>query len=287
MSILVSIVVPCYKQSHFLEECLQSVIEQTYSNWECIIVNDGSPDNTALVAQKWIQKDIRFKYIYKENGGLSSARNSGIGISEGDYILPLDSDDYIDINFLSRLVPELDNNKQLAIISCYSKFFINDRNNFINELKPSGRTYEDLLFQNHLVATSLYRKKCWEEVGGYDENMKKGFEDWEFWLNVTKRGWQFFIVPKFLFYYRKAKNSMLVDTINKHAEANMEYIFRKHQELYIKHFDNTAEVLFYYIKTHRLGKIEIRYSLEYKIGKMLLMPIRFISNLFSSSKNKG
>ena len=114
--------------------------------------------------------------------------------------------------------------------------------------------------------------------------MIKGFEDWEFWLNVTKRGWEFQFVEEFLFYYRKAKKSMLVDTINNHAETNMEYIFRKHKEIYKTHFDNTAEVLFYYIKTHRLGKMEIKNSLEYKIGKVIMKPFKLVSLLFSKSK---
>ena len=114
--------------------------------------------------------------------------------------------------------------------------------------------------------------------------MIKGFEYCEFWLNVTKRGWEFQFVEEFLFYYRKAKKSMLVDTINNHAETNMEYIFRKHKEIYKTHFDNTAEVLFYYIKTHRLGKMEIKNSLEYKIGKVIMKPFKLVSLLFSKSK---
>lgn len=79
---------------------------------------------------------------------------------------------------------------------------------------------------------------------------------------------------------------MLVDTINNHAEANMEYIFRKHKELYISYFDNTAEVLFYYIKTHRLGKINIKNSIEYKIGKLLLKPYRMLLGLFIKANKK-
>ena len=73
----VSIIVPCYNQAQYLDDCLQSVLDQTYQDWECIIVNDGSPDNTAIIASVWTARDPRFKYIYKENGGLSSARNAG------------------------------------------------------------------------------------------------------------------------------------------------------------------------------------------------------------------
>lgn len=284
MSLLVSIIVPCYRQAHFLGESLQSVLDQTYMDWECIIVNDGSPDNTAVVAQEWCAKDTRFTYVYQDNAGLSSARNTGIKHSKGEFILPLDSDDILHDDYLSKIVPVLSMNSDLGVVSCYRYFFVNDRSNIIREYKASGSNYRDLMFENMLMPSSLYRKKCWEQVGGYDESMLKGFEDWEFWLNVTKRGWKFQFVEEFLFFYRKAKKSMLVDTIKYHAELNMEYIFRKHKELYTEHFDNTAEVLFYYIKTHRNGKMEIKNSLEYKIGKLITKPFKIISKLFSVQK---
>ena len=88
---LISVIVPCYNQAQYLDECLQSVLDQTYTDWECIIVNDGSPDNTEDVAKKWVEKDTRFIYLSKENGGLSSARNAGIEIAKGEWILPLDA----------------------------------------------------------------------------------------------------------------------------------------------------------------------------------------------------
>lgn len=284
MNTLVSIIVPCYKQAHFLNESLQSVLDQTYSNWECIIVNDGSPDNTEIIAQQWCNKDNRFSYLYKENGGLSSARNAGIAISKGEYILPLDADDCIHKDYLIKLVPELQQDNSLAIVSCYSKFFEKNLKNIIYELKPNGTTYHYLLYVNQLIATSLYRKKCWEGAGGYDESMKKGFEDWEFWLAITKTGWKFKVVEEFLFYYRKSKKSMLVDTLNNHAESNKEYIFKKHKEIYIQDFDNCMSVLFYWLKTHRKGEQKIKNSLEYKIAKIITKPYRIIQKLLAKKQ---
>lgn len=284
MSTLVSIIVPCYQQAHYLSEALQSVLEQTYSNWECIIVNDGSPDTTELVAKEWLEKDSRFKYLYKENGGLPSARNAGIQTCIGEFILPLDSDDILHPDYLKKMLPVLSENKNLGVVSCYRYFFIENKLNIIREYRASGSNYRDLMFENKLMPSSLFRRKCWQEVGGYDESMVKGFEDWEFWLNVTKKGWEFQFVEEFLFYYRKAEKSMLVDTINHHAETNMEYIFRKHKDIYCKHFDNTAEVLFYYIKTHRMGKMELKKSLEYKIGKLIMKPYRMLCQFFKVIK---
>lgn len=276
----ISIIIPCYKQAHFLKESLQSVLEQSYANWECIIVNDGSPDNTEEIARVWLTKDKRFHYLSKENGGLSSARNAGIAISKGEYILPLDADDLIHKDYLTKLIPELLNDNSLAIVTCYSKFFDGKKSNIIYELTPSGSTYHYLLYVNQLIATSLFRKKCWEEVGGYDESMKNGFEDWEFWIAITKQGWKYKVVEDFLFYYRKSKKSMLVNTINNHSETIKEYIYKKHKELYIEDFDNCLTVLFYQLNTIHTSEKKIKNSMEYKIAKIIFKPFRIVQQLF-------
>ncbi|MDT8303007.1 MAG: glycosyltransferase family 2 protein, partial [Sedimentisphaerales bacterium] len=91
----VSIIIPCYQQAHFLPDALASVQSQTCADWECLIVDDGSPDATAAVAKESTGKDSRFRYLYKHNGGLSSARNSGLDHAKGRYIQFLDADDVI------------------------------------------------------------------------------------------------------------------------------------------------------------------------------------------------
>jgi glycosyltransferase involved in cell wall biosynthesis len=279
MSVQVSIIVPCYKQAHFLKDSLQSVLDQTYKHWECIIVNDGSPDNTEHIAEQWCARDNRFKYLKKENGGLSSARNAGITSSKGEYILPLDADDILHEDYLALLVPELQHNHSLALVSCYSKFFIDNPSNIIHLQKPIGTTYHALLYENNMMATSLYRKKCWVEVGGYDENMKHGFEDWEFWIAITKTGREYKFVETFLFYYRKSKQSMLIETLNNHVESNMEYVFKKHNEIYIAQFGTTMEYLFYLIKRHHASEHKIKNSFEYKIAKIIAKPYRIVQRL--------
>ncbi len=159
MSSIVSVIVPCYKQAHFLNESLQSVLDQTYPHWECIIVNDGSPDNTDEIARRWIEKDSRFKYLKKENGGLSSARNEGIAISLGEFILPLDADDILDADYLTKAVPVLEQNPELGIVSCYTRFFKKNIADFFYELKPQGDRTIYLHYVNQLIATSLYQER--------------------------------------------------------------------------------------------------------------------------------
>ena len=107
MKSIVSIIIPCYNHAQYLDVTLSSVINQTFSNWECIIVNNGSEDDTKIIAAKWCEKDSRFKYVEQENKGVSAARNKGIRISKGEFILPLDADDYIVETFLEKLTLEL------------------------------------------------------------------------------------------------------------------------------------------------------------------------------------
>ena len=281
----VSIIVPCYNQAHFLNDSLQSVLNQIFDAWECIIVNDGSPDNTEEVAQKWSAKDARFKYVKKPNGGLSSARNAGIAISRGDFILPLDADDLIHSDYLQKLLPVIENNDAIEVVSCYSIFFRDTIDNVVNTRKPTGTTIDALLYENMIMATSLYRKESWNRVGGYDESMKDGFEDWDFWISILKDGAEFKIVPEFLFYYRKAAASMLTNTVANHLESVTKYIYKKHPEVYINKFDTTMDYVFYLIKKHKASEDNLKKSLEYRIGKAVTKPFRFIANL-NKSKNK-
>ena len=118
---LISVIVPCYNQAQYLDECLQSVLDQTYTDWECIIVNDGSPDHTEEIAKKWVEKDTRFIYLSKENGGLSDARNVGIQASSGSYIALVDSDDLIAQSFIEELYEVKQQNNIIKISNDFSK----------------------------------------------------------------------------------------------------------------------------------------------------------------------
>lgn len=118
MEDLITIVVPVYKVEKYLEKCINSILSQTYSNLEIILVDDGSPDNCGKMCDTYAKKDNRIKVIHKENGGLSDARNAGIEIAKGKYITFIDSDDYIEedyIEFLYNLIKE--NNVKVSICS--------------------------------------------------------------------------------------------------------------------------------------------------------------------------
>ncbi|MDD3685586.1 MAG: glycosyltransferase family 2 protein [Bacteroidales bacterium] len=106
-----SIIIPTYNRAHMLSKALESVHVQTFNDWECIVVDDGSTDNTKELLQQWIKKDNRFRYIYQENAERSAARNNGINNAKGDYICFLDSDDYFNETRLEKLYIAINNSK--------------------------------------------------------------------------------------------------------------------------------------------------------------------------------
>jgi glycosyltransferase involved in cell wall biosynthesis len=200
---LVSIIVPCYNQAQYLGEALQSVLDQTYKNWECIIVNDGSPDNTEVIALDWLEKDSRFKYIYKENGGLSSARNAGITIAKGEFIQFLDSDDILESNKL-QCQSKFFNTEIDVLISGYryfedsegvSNLRILGRNNFIPESVINSDDKIDLkmlfdLKNPFVICAPLFRRNVFQIVGNFDEQLYS-LEDWDFNLRCALHNMSF------------------------------------------------------------------------------------------------
>jgi glycosyl transferase cpsJ(V) len=119
---LISIIVPIYNVEKYLRQCLDSIQNQTYQNFECLLINDGSPDNSADICREYVEKDSRFKYFEKENGGLSDARNYGIRQSKGSYLTFVDSDDWLEHDALDRLYGALrKGNADISIgrFNCY------------------------------------------------------------------------------------------------------------------------------------------------------------------------
>ena len=236
MSTIVSIIVPCFNQAHFLDEALQSVFDQIYKYWECIIVNDGSPDHTAEVAKHWIKKDSRFSYLYKENGGLSSARNAGIKVSQGEYILPLDADDKIHASYLEKIVKAFRENPALELVTSRIQFF----GSSTKELKLPDYSYKKLLVQNCFVCSTAFKKISWQCVVGYDEKMKS-FEDWEFWIRILNEKSQVYKIPELMFMYRKNDYGSLSNSFKTNPEfyySLYDYVYEKHEDIYKKYFPN-------------------------------------------------
>lgn len=275
----VSIIVPCFNQAQYLPEALQSVLDQTYENWECIIVNDGSPDNTKEVAQEWVSKDARFIYLFKENGGLSSARNAGIAIAKGEFILSLDSDDKYHPTFLEKGVAILISNTTIGVVSSWGIRFIEDKQ--FGEFRPNGGSIKDFLFSNAAIGTSLFRKECWEKVEGYDEKMKFGYEDWEFYIRVCKLGWTVHIIKGILFYYRQHAISMRTIALKSHDFEIKGYIFLKHKELYVANYEDFLIHFLQSVESQKKEVMHVKSKIDSRLGAAILKPFRIVKTFLS------
>ena len=240
MNPLISVIVPCYNQAQYLDECLQSVLNQTYTDWECIIVNDGSPDHTEEVAKKWLEKDPRFRYIDKENGGLSSARNAGIKIAKGEWILPLDADDRIGNLYLE--LASLEFNKDYSIIYSEAEFFEGKKGRW----NLCEFSVNEMAKQNCIFCSAFFRKSSWEKVRGYDINLIYGLEDWEFWISIIRKvSTNVYKIPEICFYYRVKNVSMIKNLNTDKRKFALDYISIKHVDFFVSEMGNFIELLDY------------------------------------------
>jgi glycosyltransferase involved in cell wall biosynthesis len=242
---LISVIIPCYNYAHFLPEAVESVLRQTYSHFECIIINDGSSDNTEEISQKYCMLDKRVKYIKQENQGLSSARNTGISIAVGKYILPLDADDRISPDYANKAVAVLEDNPNIGIVYCDALFFGSTTTKF--QLKPYS--FPEILIVNMIFASAFFRKKDWGTCGGYNTNMKLGWEDYDFWLSIIELGREVYKIPDVLFYYRQGHSSMRDVTDKNYAQIHAQ-IAQNHSALYL----NNIWFLFQTLLENRVGR---------------------------------
>ncbi len=168
----ISVIIPVYKVEKYLKRCVESVINQTYKNIEIILVNDGSPDKCGEICDKYSRIDSRIKVIHKENGGLSSARNSALDISSGDYIMFVDSDDWISKNSLEQLNEYIDMdydiiNFKLSFVKENSKELIETHKDIKASYECDLITYIDKLFSgelNFFICNKLYKKNLFDKV---------------------------------------------------------------------------------------------------------------------------
>lgn len=225
----VSVIIPCYNQAQFLTEAVESVVNQTFTNWECIIVNDGSPDNTSDITRQIIANypDKHIRLIEKTNGGISDARNVGIKNAKGKYILPLDADDFIHPEMLQKTVSLLKMHPEIAIAYTDVKHF-----GGANRIVCAGEyDFKRLCLQNHLNYCALFRREIWGSAGGYNPNMAMGYEDWDFWISCGEKGYYGKRISEPLFMYRVKETSRDTKAREHHSELTAQIVIN-HPSLY-------------------------------------------------------
>lgn len=241
MTPTISIIVPCYNQAQYLDECLQSVLDQTYKDWECIIVNDGSTDNTEELALVWTEADSRFKYLKMENGGVSRARNKGISRARSEWILPLDGDDKLGNRYLELAEKQL--HLGFNLITSKVKHF--GVVNSMRENEPFG--LDELLYSAPICVSTFFRKNLWHKTGGFDENLHHGLEDTEFWINaMSKMELKFICLDYVGLHYRRKETSRSMNVM-KDTKLNLtskEYIVKKHAAIYASNLDAVSTLHF-------------------------------------------
>lgn len=200
---LISIIIPCYNQGQFLAESIGSVLASDVTDLEIIVVDDGSTDPETCRILDGLDYP-RTQLVRRANGGLAAARNSGIAEAQGRYILPLDADDRIGAEYIGQAVAKLEADPQLGIVYCRAERFGAESGPW--GLAPFSRWRMGL--GNIIFCSAIYRRVDWDKAGGYDENLRRGWEDWDFWLSLLELGRTVHCLSLVGFFYRKHPASM-------------------------------------------------------------------------------
>lgn len=215
----ITVVMPVYNYARYLEEALDSLMEQSVKPDEIIVVDDGSTDNPKEICDKYPE----VKYYYKENGGLSSARNYGIEKATSDYVFSFDADDIVRPDTIKEY-KELAEPNTIVTLPLMAFGLQN------YTARPEKATLDILLQRNCIYSNSLFPKALWEKVGGFDEQMRKGLEDWEFWIRCAKAGAEFKTGEYLSLLWRKHNTSMSENLANPNWADNMDYFRSKHPD---------------------------------------------------------
>ena len=253
----ISVIIPCYNHEKYIHETIESVLSQTFDDYEIIIVNDGSTDNSLSIINSYAKKyPHKIRVIDQKNKGVVIARNNAISLAKADLIFPLDADDTIEPNCLHTLYENIKNG-DFDVVYCKVKQFGLETS--ILELKKP--TKWNMGIANQVCVSALFRKSDWQQIGGYDVNMKNGLEDWDFWLSFIENGKKFHCVEEVLMNYRileKSRNNIHPEVL---YQLN-DYLSKKHPKI------------FFYAFVAKYLKIICQFFFQIRISKKKHMVIR-------------
>lgn len=275
---LVSVIMPTYNRAHLIEESLNCLLAQSYSNWECIIVNDGSTDDTDAVVQAYLNKDQRFKYFKKPNEGTAVARNFAVSNSHGRFILPLDSDDIIGAEYIQKAVSEFNNDPEINIVYSQAEKIGVESGPW--DL-PKYRFDKFLVF-NMIFNSSMYKRSDYDRVGGYSEDNM--FEDWDLWIKILKNGGKVFQIPEVCYHYRthssQSVTTQLAEDKTKYKQS-MDQLFKHHVDTYLEHMGNPI-----LLERERQELASVVKTADYKLAVRIMnwSLFKFLRGLLNSFK---
>lgn len=186
---VISVIVPVYKVEKYLNRCIESILSQTYTDFEVLLIDDGSPDNSGKICDEYSRKDSRIKVIHKENGGVSSSRNLGLQIARGEWICFVDSDDWLDTNLFSICATYFD----YDIVRFSANFVLSEDSKkilryHIDETLSKDELLSQIISRGTLLTvwSGLFKKKLFLDIPQFDVNLKNG-EDWIILIDLVKQ----------------------------------------------------------------------------------------------------
>lgn len=230
---LVSVIVPCFNDGAYLEETIQSILNQTYSRIEIVVTDDGSTDPASHQYLSDVEKKYKIQVIRSENKGPSAARNLAIKNSKGFYILPLDADDLIKPTYIEKAVKILEEHPEVGLVYCKAETFGVKTGPWDLPIF----NMDEFAWDNQIFNAGIYRRQHWEEIGGYDESLIHGSEDYDFWVALIKKNLSPFQLPEVLFSYRIKKvsrSTRFATTSLKHKVETYAKIFANNLDFYEK-----------------------------------------------------
>ncbi len=247
----ISVIVPCYNYGSYLPETIDSVLAQTYSDYEIIIIDDESNDGTTpAVIKAQAEKDRRIKAIFNpKNIGPSEIRNKGAKLAKGKYLSFIDADDKIAPTYLEKTIRLLE--KENADVAYSDVQLFGSENRIIIIPNDEKKFLTAMLFVCPIISASLYKKSLWQEFGGYDHAFH-GAEDWDLWLKFIESGKKFVGVNEVLYYYRKHSGSITTDRS-----------FETYQKVFLKLKKNHPNLYTwknYYLTTMMVRQIMLRFK---------------------------
>ena len=227
----VSVVIPCYNLGAYLDEAVDSVLAQTTEDFDILVIDDGSTDEaTRRLLDAYDRPKTRV--LRTENRGLSATKNTGIAKTTGRYLCMLDADDRLDPRYMEASLAALEADPSLAFASHWLRYFGDQGGDWT----PASCDFPALLDMNTVNGSALVRREAIEAVGGFDEAMTSGCEDWDLWITLVERGWRGTILPEVLFHYRRRADSMSREMIAAGRHPDLyRYIAAKHASAFRAH----------------------------------------------------
>lgn len=291
----VSIIIPCYNQGVYLSEAVDSIKNQTFQDWECIIVNDGSTDNTIQIAEFLCSRDCRIRLVNKENGGLSSARNAGLRVAKGKYLQFLDSDDYLLPTKLEKQIRQMESNESITLSVSKYHLCMDTINNTYDtrfsttdyDLNIKGILYKwGACFTFPPACCMVRHEFLLKNNIQFNEDLK-ACEDWLFLVQTLVHGAKMKLVDEALVLYRQHSHQMTRDRshmLNALIKVSF-YIYDLLPESEKQRFMNQIPGTIFNCFESSI-KIDLRRSnsTDYKIGNWILRPYRIIKKIWKKRK---